>query len=99
MPPDVPVCVEISPTRGWCTYTISDREFFIDDENPWNIEGEEPMTWWDLRPTLLLVPAPSYAKMKAYIVKTCKKDKCDKFIGSWERRSKRLEEKANISLP
>lgn len=100
MPPDVPVCVEVSPTRGWCTYTISDKEFYVDDENPLKIYDDQPaLTWWELRPTFLLVPAPSYAKMKAYIIKTCKQNKCDKHIGSWERRMERVEEKANIKLP
>ena len=43
--PDVPVCTEINPERGWCTNTISDVEFFIDEENPYTFPGmDEPMT-------------------------------------------------------
>jgi hypothetical protein len=86
MPPDVPICMEISPTEGWCTNTVSDKEFTIDDAHPYSFYDDKPkQTWWELRPTFLLVPAPSYAALKDYIVKTCKEQKCDQAISSWNR--------------
>ena len=100
MPPDTEVCIEINPVRGWCTMTISDKEFFIDEENPYDFkDGQGPVTWWQIRPLMLYVPSGSYAKMKAYIIKTCKQNKCDKHIGSWNRRMERLEKKGNIKIP
>jgi hypothetical protein len=99
-PPDVPICLELSPTRGWCTHTLSDREFYIDDEHPYSFYKDQPkMSWWELRPTLLLVPSPSYAALKAYIVKTCRQQRCDAQIGSWERRVKRIDERIDERNP
>jgi hypothetical protein len=99
-PPDVAICLELSPTRGWCTHTLSDREFYIDDEHPYSFyKGEEPMSWWELRPTLLLVPAPSYAALKAYIVKTCRAQKCDSQIGAWERRVQKIDKQIDERNP
>lgn len=67
-PPDVPVCIEVEPTRGWCTYTISKDEFFIDDANLY--EGE---SWQAMNQKTVRVPAQSWAKIKAFILKICKK--------------------------
>jgi hypothetical protein len=99
-PPDVPICLELSPTRGWCTNTLSDKEFYIDDENPYSFYPDQPkMTWWELRPTLLLVPSSSYAALKAYIIKTCRQQKCDSKIGAWERRVERIDQRIDERDP
>lgn len=100
MPPDVPICMEVSPVQGWCTYTISDKEFYIDDEHPYSFYEDQPkQTWWELRPTFLLVPAPSYAGLKAYVVKTCKQQKCDKQIMSWDRTTKKIDKQLEQRVP
>lgn len=80
--------MELSPTRGWCTFTVQNKEFEINEQNPYTFtEGQKPMTWWELRPTFIYIPAPSWAKLKAWIVKTCKKyGQCDKAISSWQRK-------------
>lgn len=89
--------MELSPTRGWCTQTISNHEFEINEQVPHSFtEGEKPLTWWELRPTFIYVPAPSWAKLKAWIIKTCKKtNQCDKAIDSWERKIDTVDEKIN----
>lgn len=93
-PPDTEVCVELDPSRGFCTFTISDREFYIDENNPHDFQdGNGPQTWWSIRPAMVMVPPGSYAKLKSYVVKTCKQQKCDQQIGAWERRVKKLDEK------
>jgi len=79
--PDVPLCVEISPSRGHCIYTLSAREYTIDDEHP-----HEGKTWWDMRPAMILAPAESWAKIKKFIIEVCRKTKkCDTEMGSWDR--------------
>ena len=88
-PPDVPICTELSMTRGFCTNTISDKSFFIDEEN--KLDGK---TWWELRPTMIQVPIPSWVKIKTFILKVCKeKDNCGDGISNWERRVFELDEK------
>lgn len=82
-PPDVPVCTEIHMTKGFCTHTISNKEEVI--------EGEK---WWEMRYKMLLVPPESWAKIKAFVIKVCKKTgQCDKEISSWERTIQTIDEK------
>lgn len=85
--PDVPVCAEIELNRGFCTFTVRDEDFFIDDQN--KFEGK---TWWEMRPLMMRVPPSSYAKVKAAFIKQCKKHKdCDKDIAKWERKFEAVE--------
>lgn len=88
-PPDVPVCVEITMEKAWCRKTISNTEFYIDEK--FLYEGK---TWWELRPAMVLVPAPSWAKIKAFSIKVCKKyGDCSKDIDNWERGAATIDEK------
>ena len=80
-PPDVPVCVEITMNRGYCVNTISSTEFYVDDA-----KKLDKLTWWELRPAMIMMPASSWAKLKTYIIVQCKQTgACDKEISSWER--------------
>lgn len=80
--PDIPICTEITPIRGWCTKTISDDEFYVDDNNKLN-----NMTWWEMRPTMVLVPSLSWIEIKTSFIKICKKNgNCSKDIDKWERK-------------
>lgn len=80
-PPDVPVCVEFTPSRGRCVKIISGEQFDVNEDQ--KFEGK---TWWEYRPAMLQMPASSWAKIKAYIIKTCKKyGQCQKEVSSWDR--------------
>ena len=94
--PNVPVCTELSMTRGWCTNTISDEEFYIDDEHPHSFTGDpkDAKTWWELRPYMVLLPTPSWVEVKSYIIKRCKQDgNCQDGVGNWERKINQMDEK------
>lgn len=79
--PEVPICAEVSIAKGICTYTVSGKTVTVDDDNL--MDG---MTWFDLRVKALTVPASSWAKIKAFLVKQCKKtNQCDVDIDSWDR--------------
>lgn len=87
-PPDVPVCVEITMSRGYCVNTISSKEYYVDDSN--KLDNE---TWWEARPSMLMMPASSWAKIKTYIITQCKRTgQCDKEITSWERTIKTVDQ-------
>lgn len=87
-PPDVPICTELSMTRGFCTNTISDKSFFVDEENKLN-----GLSWWELRPTMVQVPITSWVEIKTFIIKVCKeKNNCGDQISNWERRVYDLDE-------
>jgi hypothetical protein len=93
-PPDVPLCAEISPSKGYCIFTMSNREYVIDDEN--TLDGK---TWWDLRPTMIYMPSDSWAEVKSFIIKICKKTKqCNgKNIVDWERTVEKIDQ--NVIAP
>ena len=64
-----------------CKYTLSQETVIVDDEHPF--EGQ---TWFDMRIKTLSVPAKSWAKLKAFLIKQCKQTKkCDVDIDSWDR--------------
>lgn len=86
-PPAIPVCVELSMSRGYCINTISGEEFEVNDTKL--IDGK---TWWSIRPSMVMMPATSWAKLKTYIITQCKKTKlCDKEISSWDRTIKSVD--------
>jgi hypothetical protein len=90
--PDVMICTEITMTKGFCTRTISDEEVIIDDAHPYTFEeGGKPMTWWELRVFMVLAPIPSWKEIKAYIIKTCKRDNCNAMVKSWDRKIQGLD--------
>jgi len=94
--PDVPLCVEINPTRGFCTNTISDKDFYIDESHPVQLLGDDkPKTWWERRPFMVLVPVTSWKELKSYIIKQCKRTNCDKYVQSWDRKINELEQGAS----
>lgn len=79
--PDVPICAQISLSKGVCTYTVSGKTVIIDDDNL--LDGE---TWFTLRTKALTVPASSWAKIKAFLIKQCKKtNQCSANISDWDR--------------
>lgn len=79
--PNVPICAEISLSRGVCTYTVSGKTVVVDDEHP--IDGT---VWFELRTRALLVPASSWASLKSYLIKQCRKtNQCKNEIVSWDR--------------
>lgn len=89
---DKPLCVEINLSKAFCTYTISNKDFFIDDDNPY--EGK---TWFEMRPQMILMPVETWAAFKKYIIKNCKlTKKCDGMIEGWDRTMNVLDQ--NLEL-
>lgn len=85
-PPDVAVCTEVTMTRGTCVKTVSGEAFDIDDEHMITLPTGEKVSWWQIRPYMLQLPYYEWAKLKAWIIKTCKQTKqCDESITSWQR--------------
>lgn len=78
--PNVIGCAEINLSRGVCRFTVSQEKIIIDDENPY-----KGMTWFDIRRKSLTVPADSWAEIKKWMIKMCKRHKCDVDIASWDR--------------
>lgn len=92
--PDPLACTELNMSKGWCTRMIANEEFYVDDERPYTFENGESKTWWELRPFMVMIPFPSFAELKAYLIKNCKAQNCDKYIQSWERKVNKLDDKS-----
>ena len=80
--PDIPVCTEINMQKGFCVWTISDKEQIVSDK-----DKLDDKTWWEIRPSMVLLPHTSWVEIKTYIIKNCKQHKdCNKDITKWERK-------------
>jgi hypothetical protein len=67
---------------------ISGEQFSIDDWHPYN--GK---TWWDMRPTVVQMPAGSWSEIKKFIIKICKKtNKCQEEVASWDRSVQAIDD-------
>lgn len=68
--PNVPLCVElVENEQGFCKNTIDANEIIVDN-NQSLLNGK---TWLEVKTGSLLMPATSWAEIKSYILKQCKK--------------------------
>lgn len=83
-PPDIKLCVEMSMDRGECMRVVSGQKIRIDEANK---NPDSQQTWWEMRPTNLVLPLESWVDLKKFIIKLCKKNKnmCEKEVSTWER--------------
>ena len=85
--PDVYVCTQLDINRGWCTKTISDEEFIVEKA------GESPLkkSWWEMKNHMIMLPPESWAQIKSFIIKKCRKNKeCGE---TWEKRIEKVDKK------
>lgn len=68
--------------------TVSEREFYIDDDHLFNGKG-----WDEVELSSLRVPAESWARIKAYMLKMCKKTKRCGDLSKWDKKANKLESK------
>lgn len=83
--PDVPICKELELNRAYCIHTLSNKEYYVDDEHPFVNEDGSKSTWWDMRIKTISLPVQSWVKIRAFIVKQCKKNNQCSEITSWDR--------------
>lgn len=88
-PPDITACVEMSISRGECVRVVSGQRIRVDEDHKLN--GK---TWWEMRPTNIILPLESWIDLKKFIIKTCKNNKnmCDKEISSWDRSIQHIDD-------
>lgn len=88
-PPDIPICLSLDEQRGYCIYTISDKEFYVDADRLF-----ESKNWEQVKATSLILPASSWMELKKYILKMCKQSKsCMEDLKKIESKSSKLEGK------
>jgi hypothetical protein len=88
--------VELDISKAFCTTPISGKDQIIDDTHL--LEGK---TYWDIRPTMILIPPSSYAAIKSFILKQCKRnpDMCDKEIPAWDRATESVDKQILLKQP
>lgn len=101
---DKPVCTEITPDRGYCVTIISGKKEYIDDFKKMKTFDEKgnlvEMTWFEMKPTMVLVPVQTYAALKKYLIMNCKKSKrCSENIDSWDRSMEIIEVEIESKMP
>lgn len=86
--PNGPVCVSLTPVRGYCIETLSEKEYPVDDVNL--LDGK---TWRELEMVSLRVPPGYWAQIKAYLLKQCRKNKnCRGDLGKWETKADKVDQ-------
>lgn len=73
---------------------MSGKEINVDETHKLN--GK---TWWEGRVAMIQMPASSYAQLKAWIIKTCKKVNCDTAVTSWERTLETVDKNVQTRIP
>ena len=101
---DKPVCTEITPDRGYCVTIISGKGEYVDDVKKmktFDANGKlVEMTWFEMKPTMVLVPIQTYAALKKYLIMNCKKSKrCNDKIDSWDRSMEIIEVEIESKMP
>lgn len=85
--PDVPLCKEITPDKGFCSWTLSQGGFYVDESRPYAFDPKKPdklWTWWEIRPVMIQIPPHSWAEIKKFIIKSCRNSKdCPDDVGEW----------------
>ncbi len=69
--------------------TVSEGEFIIDKDHLFNGKN-----WDQVEQSSLRIPAESWARIKAYMLKMCKKTKKCGNLSRWDKRAKKLESKS-----
>lgn len=77
-------------TRGYCVRTMSGEDFEVNETSLY--DGK---TWWELRPTMIQMPAKTWSELKKWIIKICKNNsQCDASVANWERTVHKIDEVA-----
>ena len=88
LPPDKPLCTELSLDRGYCVKMMSGESFEVSDTKPY--QGK---TWWEMRPTMIRMPLETWVDLKKWIIKICKNNsQCDSAVSNWERTVNKIDE-------
>lgn len=88
MPPDEPICTEVNPSKGFCVKIMSGEQFVISDSVPY--KGK---TWWEVRPSLVMMPVQTWAELKKWIIKICKNNSQCNQVAHWERSVNVIDER------
>ena len=91
LPPDEPLCTEINPERAYCVRMMSGKQFEISETKKFN--GQ---TWWELKPTVISMPASTWRELKKWIIKICKNNsQCDDAVAGWDRTVKIIDDQVS----
>lgn len=85
--PNKPICAEVNISKGKCSYLVTGKTITVDDDHL--LDGQ---TWFDIRNKSLTMPADTWAAIRAWILKMCKKYKCNIDVASWDRSVEIVDE-------
>lgn len=87
LPPDKPLCTELTPTRAYCVNTMSGADFEVNE-----VQKLDGKTWWEMRPTNIQMPSQTWKAFKVWINKICKNNsQCDSAVANWERTVNKID--------
>ena len=88
-PPDIWVCAELYPDEGICRKSLSDVKIRVTETN--KLDNK---TWWEMKPSFLMLPPESWTEIKTFVNKVCKKysKECEGEVPGWDRQVKNIDE-------
>ena len=86
--PNVPLCISLSPSECYCTWTAEDKHLIVNDDT--TLDGQ---TCVDLRSKSILMPTNSWTKIKAFIIKVCHQNNQCTGVSDWESKIDLLDGK------
>lgn len=93
--PDVPIAVEITPERALFVHIMSGKAYEVNEKTKY-----EGRTWWETRPSVVVMPASSWKELKVFIITMCQKTKrCGKEVQNWDRSVEIIDTTINERIP
>lgn len=92
-----PMCVKQigEPACGYCVWTISSKVQYVGENPKWHL-FKKP--WSKILSEMVLMPSESYAQMKSYIIKNCKKhNDCNQDIDKWRIKLDSLDSALGVA--
>lgn len=77
-----PVCMkEIKEIEcGRCAWSLEKKEQYVGEAKETWLYGKP---WSQLTHEAVIIPSEAYAKIKTYMINSCKEQNCDKVIAGW----------------
>lgn len=98
--PDFTACANLGDT-GYCRTFVTHEKIIIDDSHPYTPKHGEPMTWFEVQRSGVLIPTDQFVELQKWFDNYCHRNqgKCAGDMGKWKAVVDDLAEHAERGLP
>lgn len=95
--PNFPACVEVNIAKAFCVKVLTNETFYISETEKYPVKLKDgtivKMSYFEMRPLMVVLPPDSYASIKKYLIKNCHNNKQCSKIGTWDRSIESIDSK------